>query len=301
MFRWRFIVRAVGGLSAAVLLLAAGPEPSSTDVVAQAGTTVLTVADVQQMLGHLDPGVRQKLFSNSTAMAEFVRTRLVQQELLDEAKAKKLDQDPDVAYRAKMAYDAVIADSYLASLTKPDAAYPSDADVQTAYDANKTRFVIPRQYHLAQIFLAVPQNSPQDMDNDAQKQLRELKQTLSKPRGDFAETAKRVSQDKASFANGGDLGWVREDQLAPAIKDAVAGLPEKGVSDPVRLPDGWHLVKMLGTKPAATAPLADVKEQIVAALRQQKAQDNARAYLQQMQRQEPIALNEITLARIVAH
>lgn len=297
----RYVLRAVGILWAALLLGAAGPEPAATDIVAQAGGTTLTLTDVRAMLTHLEPAIRERLLSNSTTMAEFVRARMVQLELLNQARSKHWDQDPDVAYRAEMAREAVIADSYLASLAKPDPNYPSDSEIATAYEANKTKFVIPRQYHLAQVFVAVPQNAPKQQDDEAQKRLRELKQGLARSHGDFADAARHFSQDNASAGNGGDLGWLREDQLVAGIRQVVEGLPEKAVSDPIHLPDGWHLVKVLGTRPASTAPLADMNEQLVRALRQQKAAENSRAYLAQMQKQDPIALNEITLARIVAH
>ena len=89
--------------------------------------------------------------------------------------------------------------------------------------------------------------------------------------------------------------------MLPAIKAAVAGLADNAVSDPVRAPDGWHLIKLLETKPAAPAALADVRDTIVRSLRQQKAAENARAYIQQMQSREPVELNEIVLAHVSAN
>jgi parvulin-like peptidyl-prolyl isomerase len=295
--------RALRLLAAAtvILLAAAGPELQPTDIVAQSGNTVLTVADVQALLAHLDPAVRDQVQRNPTALTELVRTRLVQQELLDAAKAKQWDQDPDVQYRANLARDTVIADTYLASLTRPDPSYPSDADVQAAYDANKSRFVVPRQYHLAQIFIALPADGTKQADEDAQKKLREAKQALARPHADFADSAKRLSQDQASAARGGDLGWLRDDQLVQVIKDAVAGLPDNGVSDPIRATDGWHLVKLIATKPATTASLAEAKDALVRALRQQKATENARAYVRDLQAKTPVELNEIALARVAPH
>jgi parvulin-like peptidyl-prolyl isomerase len=45
-----------------------------------------------------------------------------------------------------------------------------------------------------------------------------------------------------SWPKGGDLGWLREDQLIPAVRTAAAGLQEGAVSEPVRAPDGWHVL-----------------------------------------------------------
>ena len=277
-----------------------GTAPLSSGVIAEAGDATVTLGDVQQLLAHLDPAVRERIAKDRNALVELVRSQLARQELLDAARARKWDQQPDVAYRAAMARDSVIVDTYLAALTQPDPAYPSDADVQAAYNANKARFVVPRQYHLMQIFLAVPQDASKQANDAARTRLRDLKQHLSRSPANFAETARRVSQDKGSAQHGGDVGWVREDQLVPAIRDAVAGLPDGAISDPIRAPDGWHLIKLLGIRPAAVAPLAEVRESLVKLLRQQKASDNARAYLQQMQAKTPAEINEIALSRLLA-
>jgi parvulin-like peptidyl-prolyl isomerase len=291
----------LAGVVLAGLLSAAAPEPQPTDVVAQVGEQTLTVADVQVMLAHVDPAIRDQLVHNPAALSELVRNQLVRQELLDEAKARKWNQDPDVIYRANQAHDTVIAESYLASQTQPDPSYPSDADVQSAYEANKTRFVKPREYRLAQIFLALPPDASKSADDDAQKKLRDIKQSLARPHADFADNARRLSQEKASADRGGEIGWVRDDQLLPAIKAVVTGLQDNAVSDPIRAADGWHLVKLLETKPAATSSLAEVKDTVARSLRQQKANDNARAYLQAMQTKQPMALNEILLTHLATH
>ena len=192
----------------------------------------------------------------------------------------------------------VIIDSYIASKSTPDRAYPSDAEVETAYEANKSRFVIPRQYRIAQIFIAVAPDAPKDADEKAQKRLRELQQQARGGKADFAELARRNSDEKASAAKGGDLDWVSEDRLLPQVREPVAGLEKGGVSDLVRAADGWHLIKLLDTRPASVAPLSEVREQLVAALRQQRANENANAFVAEFLRKSPVQVDEIELSRL---
>jgi len=59
-------------------------------------------------------------------------------------------------------------------------------------------------------------------------------------------------------------------------------------------------VRVDGTRPAAPAPLEDVRAQIVAALRQQRTQELTRAALNDMLRREPIQIDEIQLGRLAA-
>ncbi len=272
----------------------------SNDLVAQRGNLKLTAEDVRDLLQRADPAVRAQLLANPAALSEFVRDRLLRQALLDQAKAVGFDQKPEVVLRANDARDSVVVSSYVASLTQPDAAYPSKAEIAAAYEANKSRFVVPRQYHILQIAVRLPVGSPAKAEEAAKAKIADIRQQLTKPKADFGELARKVSEDRTSAERGGDLGWLREDQLVPAVKDAVAGMTENSVSEPVRTPEGWHVLKLIGERPAAIAPLADVSNTIAQALRQQRAQQNARAFVEDMLRKEPIQLNEIELARSVA-
>ena len=289
-------------LGAAILLaaLAAGGGARAADepVIAQRGAIALTTVDIRGMLQSADPDTRRQLAADPAALAQFVRGVVVQHALLQEAHARQWDQKPDVIARANAVRDAEIVRSFLAAQTVPDASYPSDADVQSAYEANKTRFMLPRQYHLAQIFLALPQDAAPKAVEDARRRVLDLRQQAVRGRPDFAEFARRQSEDHASAARGGDLGWVAEDRVVAPVKAAVAGLEVGGISDPVRMADGFHLVKLLGTRPAAPAALAQVRDSLIRALRSQRQTANEQAYIGTMLRASPVQLDEIQLSRL---
>ena len=262
------------------------------EAVAQRGALRLTAADVRALIAKADPAVRAQLQASPAALTDFVRDRLLRLSLLAEAKAKGWDQTPDVAARIAEARDQIIATTYIASLGVPDPAYPSDAELAAAYDANKASLMRPRQYQIAQIVVLAPAGQP---DDAARKRIVELHQQAVRPRADFADLARRNSQDRASAERGGEIAWTREDLLVPAIRDAVAGLAEGGISEPVRTADAWHILKLLGARSASPAPLAEVHDQLVQALRQQRTQQLARAALDDSLRKDPIKINEIAL------
>jgi len=60
----------------------------------------------------------------------------------------------------------------------------------------------------------------------------------------FGEAAAESSADPATSASGGELGRFGPGQLLPAFEDAMAGLPEGGVSEPVLSPQGFHLLQV---------------------------------------------------------
>ena len=276
------------------------PTTAAGEPVAQRGTMKLTADDVRNLVQRADPAVRAQILANPAALSEFVRDRLLRQALLDQAKAVGFDQKPEVVLRANDARDGVVVSSYIASLTEPDPAFPSQDEIKAVYEGNKSRFLVPRQYHISQIAVRLPVGSTPKADEEAKAKIQDIRQQLSKQKVDFSELARKFSDDRTSADKGGDLGWLREDQLVPAVKDAVAGMSENGISDPVRTPEGWHILKLTGSRAAAVAPLADVSDNIAQALRQQRAQQNARAFVDDMLRKEPIQLNEIELAKSVA-
>ena len=64
----------------------------------------------------------------------------------------------------------------------------------------------------------------------------------------FTKLAKRFSEDPLSAARGGDLGWVRKDQLVPGFADTISNLPLNTLSDVTQSRFGFHLIEVLETR-----------------------------------------------------
>lgn len=76
-----------------------------------------------------------------------------------------------------------------------------------------------------------------------------LKQQLDAG-ADFAELAKKHSDDKGSARSGGELGWSEPDKYVGPFKEAVETLPLNTVSEPFVTQFGWHIVEVLGRRDA---------------------------------------------------
>ncbi len=283
-------------LLAALLVVAAGESPD-TDVVAQRGDVRLTGAELKDALALLDPAARAQVTATPQALSAFVRDRLLNLSVLAEARAKQWDTQPDIVRRINETKDAVVLQTYLASLVPSDPLYPSEAEVTAAYDSNKSRLMVPRQFHLAQIVLTVKPGATAQEDEAVHKKAIELRARAVRPKADFAELARSNSQEQQSAEKGGDVGWLREPDMIPAVRDVVAGMAEDAISQPVHVPDGWHILKLLEIKQAGPVPLSDAKPQIVQALRQARAQRTMRAYLDEMLKTQPVQVNEIELTK----
>jgi len=65
---------------------------------------------------------------------------------------------------------------------------------------------------------------------------------------DFAPIAKANSEDKASAAKGGDLGWVNPGVTVPEFQEEMAKLAPGEVSKPIRSRYGWHIIKVIARR-----------------------------------------------------
>ena len=105
-----------------------------------------------------------------------------------------------------------------------------------------------REYHLAQIFVALPNNpSPEEIASKQQRAEQIL--GILRDGGDFAETAVAYSDGQQAL-QGGDLGWRTQAQIPSALAPAVVALKTNGISDILRSPSGFYIVKLLGTRSA---------------------------------------------------
>ena len=66
----------------------------------------------------------------------------------------------------------------------------------------------------------------------------------------FEDLARRFSEDPLSAAKGGDLGWVRADQLVPRFAEAMTALPLNTFSKVTESRFGFHLIEVLETRQA---------------------------------------------------
>ncbi|KVR01400.1 peptidylprolyl isomerase [Burkholderia ubonensis] len=282
----------MGGLLLSVPLMAAAQD----DVIANAAQVSVTQSDIATLLKVAGMETRVRLAADPAAMDQVVRATLAQKVVLAEAMAKGWDKQADVQAAIEQARRDLIVRSYLASVNAPPADYPSDAEIQSVYETNRATFTVPRALRVAQIYVAVAPDADAATVDKARKQAADL---ANRARGgDFAALAKANSQDAASAANGGDMGFVPETMLLPVVRQAVDALKPGQVSALIRTATGFNVVKLIGTRPAAPRPLADVKERLRATLRVQRTQQNAQAYLAKLGSDVPI--NEDALKAALA-
>jgi len=81
-------------------------------------------------------------------------------------------------------------------------------------------------------------------DQDAERRLTGYRDQVRAKTADFAELAKKYSED-GSAPNGGELGWMGPGDLVPEFEQAMNRLQIGEVSNPVKTEFGWHLIQVL--------------------------------------------------------
>jgi parvulin-like peptidyl-prolyl isomerase len=272
----------------------------SSAVLGKIGDIELTTLDVRESLAALDAEQQSALSRDSAALGQYVRALLIQRLVLSQAKDKEWDQKPEVIARLVRTREATLAESYIESASTPAADYPSDTEIREAYEANKEKLQIPKSYRLAQIYIKVPQPADQASEDAAKLKLNAVRKRLAEKDADFAVIARHSSEEAVSAANGGEIGWLAESQIQPEIREKMPELKLNSISDPLRLADGWHIVKVLDIREARTPVLTEIRDELVTNLRTMKKRINRQKFVAELLEKHPVAINEIELMKTAA-
>ena len=274
---------------------------STAGFPADAGEPVpaVTQDDVIVALQKLDGAEQSALARDPALLQQVAQLMLTQRLLLNEARRQRWDDQPEVQAKMERAREKALAESWLQSVTEPPAEYPSEAEIKAAYEAMRPSLTRPKQFHLAQIFIACPKTADKKATAKSAEKLTRVKQQLASYTLDFSAIAKAESDDSASSAAGGEIGWLSEAQVQPELRPLVTKLLKHEVSEPVRLNDGWHVLKCLGKREAGLTPLEEVRGSLITRLRAEKMKENSEALVARLLKENPVTLNDVALSGAV--
>lgn len=111
-------------------------------------------------------------------------------------------------------------------------------ETQTRIDSNGG---LVRPSH---ILLMLKQNATQ-AEQDAAKLRADSIYTALVKGANFADLARRLSDDKGSASRGGDVSWVQKGQTVKEFEDVVFAMKKGELSKPFLSPFGYHIVKLM--------------------------------------------------------
>lgn len=159
-------------------------------------------------------------------------------------------------------------------------------DLENFYDQHRDQYRVPEQVNVRHILIKTPLPGPdgkvdQKAMNEARAKAEDvLKQVKSG--GNFADLAKKYSDDPGSAKLGGSLGWIGKGRTVPEFEKAAFSLPKGATSDLVQSSYGFHIIHVDDKHEAHVKSLDEVKAQIEPLIKQQKGAQEAQKQADQL-------------------
>jgi peptidyl-prolyl cis-trans isomerase D len=206
----------------------------------------------------------------------------------------------------EVAWLTLSAEKYAAGAT------PDDASLKTYYEAHKAEYMTPETVDLRYVEISLAQlaskvsvddaqlkayydeqkqKTPERFTEAEQRRVSHILFPVANPKDDaavkakaegilkraqagedFAKLAKEFSQDPGSAAQGGDLGWTERKVWVAPFADAAFSMKVDEIKGPVKTQFGYHILKLVGIKPAAVKTFDESRPELEAEYRRNEAE-----------------------------
>jgi peptidyl-prolyl cis-trans isomerase C len=237
-------------------------------VVIAIGDLTITAAQFDQMIDSLPE--QYKAIARSGGRKQFADNVVRIFVLAQEGRKRKLDESATYKTQAKFSEANVLAGMTLDDIKKNIPI--DDAEVHKYFDTHKAEYEQVRARHILIRCQGSPLPvKPGQKDLSEAEALAKIEDIRAKIQGgaDFAQLATQESDDTGSGANGGDLGSIRHGQMVPTFEEAAFALKPGELSEPVKSPFGYHLIRV-ESKESKT--FEDMRAEIEKHLRPEQAQ-----------------------------
>lgn len=249
--------------------------PPPPEQVADPGKVVMTVGDQKITAGEWEELV-ESLPAQYQAAARGAgkrgfAERIVELKLLSrEAEKRKVDQEPKVKEQVAFQRDNLLAQAMFENLQA--SAKVDEAAVEKYYNEHKNEFEVLKARHILIRVKGAPMQAvpgkPELTDEEALAKAQAIRKRLEAGE-DFAKLAQAESDDTGSGAQGGELGEFKRGMMLPPFEQAAFAAKVGEVTEPVKSPLGYHLIKV---ESHAVKTLAEVRPDIEKKLRPALAQ-----------------------------
>lgn len=147
----------------------------------------------------------------------------------------------------------------------------SEADVKTYYEQNAARLSGQEERRASHILITAANTSSQEERDKALSKAKELLQIVKQKPENFAEVARKNSQDPGSASNGGDLDFFARGAMVKPFEDAAFALKKGEISDVVTSDFGFHIIKVTDIKTPKQKSFDELRASLEDELKNQQA------------------------------
>ena len=130
--------------------------------------------------------------------------------------------------------------------------------LRALYDERRDRYDRPPQVRARHILLSVPENADEQKVEEVRREILAVRRRILEG-ADFGEVAAEVSHDLGTREKGGDLGFFGRGQMVRAFDEVAFSLEPGVLSDPVRTPFGFHLIRVEEKRDARKIPFEEAR------------------------------------------
>lgn len=166
------------------------------------------------------------------------------------------------------------------------------SEIRAYYDANLDKYREEDTFRARHIFFKTNEKAPAD---EIKRSMTTALLVLAEARsgGDFAELAKKYSEDPAARKDGGDLGSFKKGDMQPELEQAILALKPGEVSELVYTPLGFHLIKLEELIKGKLKPFESVKPEIEETLYRKKSEERFSKWAKELRSKANIELKEL--------
>jgi len=148
-------------------------------------------------------------------------------------------------------------------------------ELKAAYEAQIAKYGRPEERSASHILVKLPPGAAPAEVDQAKTTTQQIADAIRSGAKTFDQVLQEIKSDPSGQVEGGDLGVISKGMFdSPALENALYALQKPGeVSEPARMPSGFHILRLDRITPAQVKPFEEVRESIAQELRQQQAEN----------------------------
>jgi peptidyl-prolyl cis-trans isomerase D len=148
----------------------------------------------------------------------------------------------------------------------------TDAELRKAYDDGLAKYTVPEERRASHILIKAEKDAPAAEREKAKAKAQALLAEVRKNPAQFAELARKNSDDPGSAAKGGDLDFFGRGAMVKPFEDTIFKLKQGEISEVVETDFGFHVMTLTAVRGGQSKPFDAVRGEIDAELRKARAQ-----------------------------
>jgi peptidyl-prolyl cis-trans isomerase C len=213
--------------------------------IAKIGSKTVTDADLKGLVGNVSEAQKAQINGDAEIKNRMVDNLVVEELFVQEAEKTGVSKDKDYQTALDRARRQILAQRFLQKHVQPKI---TDSNVKAYFDKNKGKYS-QDEVHAQHVLL---------------KDEAEAKEVYEKAKkgDDFETLAKKYSKDPSAAQNGGDLGFFTRSRMVPQFADKAFSMAKGDISEPVKSPFGWHVIKVIEKRDGKPIKFDDIKDQV---------------------------------------